>query len=486
MAKKREDNWSVDEWDESLETGKINKAPDPFYGPLTSTPQAQDDDWGLSTGTDSVKKQTKSQVTHTAGRPSKRLVIVLSFAAAMVLMAGGIYLLTGKKPDESGKISGLATTSTITQKPETPVPDTPDPSTPKPVTPEPVTPEPVTTKPTTPEPVSSLSDNEWYGTEFRYYYQQLTSHEQEVFEQIYDGIVNHKKKISISPCSQQEFDHVFTVLIMDCPEFFHIEGGTHWGYTQRITDYEPDYRIDQAAYLSTCAQIHQVIDQIKAELPAVAGDYEKTKAVHYWMIDHCEYLAAGDDSTAYADACLLYGRSQCSGYAAAQSLLLRALGVNCLKVYSETHAWNIVRINSRWYQNDATWDDLDYPWEKDGNRYAAWFNIPDKLVKDINHQQKTQPGFTVPVCNSLQDNYSYREGIYIQAGTSDTAGYIANSLKKAHAAGKHSVDILIDDPSICARWDTVLDQIYNKNNLYDWVFYPPGDTQTAYAIYSPK
>ena len=472
MKKKSGDNWSIDEWDESLDVGKTKKASDPFYGPLDISSYKEDDNWCVSAGNSDSANQSANISSQKHGNGSKKIsassakrLSIILFSAAVLLLVGGINLLNNRDPGNPGDQSGDIPLSVPVSTPATP--------------------ELETIEPATPEPVSLLADNEWYGPELRYYYQQLSPHEQQVFEQLYNGIANCEKKIPISSTSTEEFDRIMVALQLDCPEFFHINGGTIWS-SQFITDYEPVYRIDQAAYRSTCAQIHQVIDQIKAELPAVAGDYEKAKTAHYWMIDNCEYLSAGDDSTAEADACLIYGRSQCSGYAAAQTLIMRTMGVNCLVVVSETHEWNIIRINSRWYQNDATWDDGDYQWFPNGNRYAGWFNVPDKLVIDTDHRQKSQQGFTTPACNSIQDNYSYREGIYVQKGTSNPARYIADSLRKAQAAGKYSVNILIDDKDICTKWDDVLDSIYCENYLYDWAFYPPGNTQTAYAIITEK
>lgn len=492
MAKKQKDPWPIDEWDESLDSGKQKQTPDPFYGPLGSSRQSDDEDWDSPTSTEPAGKQRRK---HTDGISSRSLAAILSAGAAIILLAVGITLVLRK--GEPGDDHFTPTLSPVlSSTPTQTVSDTPAPihtPTPTPVitpTPSPtptITPTPSPTK--EPEPVSAVTDNEWYGPEMRYYYQQLTDHEKQVFDDLYNGLLNFEAKISISPCTKEEFQHVSYVLFSDSPELFqYTGGGTMWGLT-KYTEYEPNYRIDRATYRTTCTHIHQVIEEIKASLPGLAGDYEIEKAVHYWMIDHCEYLhTQEDDSTALADACLYYGRSQCSGYARANALLLRSMGVHCLEVTSSTHEWNIVKINSRWYQCDVTWDDGEgnYPWKQGGNRYAVWFNVPDRLVNDFDHQQDHSSGFAVPTCNSLQDNYAYREGIYVQAGKDDPAKYIADSLKAAQTAGKYTVNVLVDDPKVIAKWEQIQDQIWRKNNTYGWIIYPPRDTQTAYMIYEPQ
>ena len=496
MAKKKNDPWPIDEWDESLDSGKQKQAPDPFYGPLGSARQNDDEDWDSPISTELTGRQRGKR---TKSIPPKSVAAILSAGVVIILLAVGIPLVNKDGHEGQGGTSAatissstLCPTSTETEI-ETHTP-TYAPS-PTPTHTPTQAPSPTPTKTSTPSPteepapVSALTDNDWYGPEMRYYYQQLTDHEKQVFEDLYNGLMNYETKISISPCTDEEFQHVSYVLFSDSPELFHYTGGgTMWGLT-KYTEYEPNYRIDQATYRTTCAHIHKVIEEIKAGLPDLAGDYEIEKAVHYWLIDHCEYLhTREDDSTALADACLYYGRSQCSGYARANALLLRSMGVHCLEVTSSTHEWNIVKINSRWYQCDATWDDGDgsYPWKQGGNRYAGWFNVPDKLVNDFDHQQDHSSGFSVPSCNSLQDNYAYREGIYVQAGKDDPAKYIADSLKAAAAAGKYTVNVLIDDPKVTANWEQVQDRIWHKYNTYDWVFFPPQDTQTAYMVYEPR
>ena len=507
MAKKRNGDPPIDEWDESLNSESSGNKQDPFYAPL-GTEQQDDDDWGFSTETQTHparRRPSKERKGQSAGSSSGLISKIVSIAAAVILLVGAAAVI-GTNSAASTWLRNLFATPVPTTSAEITIPDTTQDQTPvftpaKTADPTPQlttepTPEPTpeqTAEPTpeqtpepSPEPTSAFAENVWYGQELRYYYQQLTPHEKQVFEQLYNGLLGFEKNISISPCSEDEFNRVWFVIYSDTPELFHFNGGGKmWGYGQ-ITEYEAEYRIDQATYQATSAHIYQIVDELRTGLPALAGDYEKEKAVHYWLTDHCEYLAAGDDSTALADACLYYGRSQCSGYAKANSLLLRMMGINCLDVTSDTHEWNIVRINSRWYQCDATWDDLDYPWKTGGNRVANWFNVPDRLVNDPDHKIDVQPGFVVPACDSLQDNYCYREGIYVQGGQANPAGYIADSLEKTKKAGKYSVSILVDDVNACKDWDHIQNKLWDQYGVYDWVLYPPQDTQTVFAVYNPQ
>lgn len=103
---------------------------------------------------------------------------------------------------------------------------------------------------------------------------------------------------------------------------------------------------------------------------AVSSDMtttEKLKAVHDYIVQYSEY------DTKYEQELALYGKGLyqsntayglfinkiaiCSGYADTLALLFDKLGVENFKVASETHIWNVVKIDGKYYHIDATWDD---------------------------------------------------------------------------------------------------------------------------------
>jgi transglutaminase/protease-like cytokinesis protein 3 len=67
---------------------------------------------------------------------------------------------------------------------------------------------------------------------------------------------------------------------------------------------------------------------------------------------------------------LISHEAVCDGYATAAMLILRELGISCDLLFGwgtgmdnqeptddDLHAWNLVRLNNRWYQLDITWND---------------------------------------------------------------------------------------------------------------------------------
>lgn len=85
-----------------------------------------------------------------------------------------------------------------------------------------------------------------------------------------------------------------------------------------------------------------------------------------WDLGHTAYGALVGDSSGKSNYAV------CSGYALAFEHLMHKAGIPCGYIsgfaYDETeknpeecgHAWNIVKIDNKWYEVDVTWDDFDF------------------------------------------------------------------------------------------------------------------------------
>ncbi len=82
----------------------------------------------------------------------------------------------------------------------------------------------------------------------------------------------------------------------------------------------------------------------------------------------------------------LYGDAVCQGYSELMDIFLKTMGYETVLVnaYSEDfdftndgHAWNIIKINKKWYAVDTTWNDG----QKDSAKYLL---VSQKEMKDHN------------------------------------------------------------------------------------------------------
>ena len=106
-------------------------------------------------------------------------------------------------------------------------------------------------------------------------------------------------------------------------------------------------------------------------------------------------------------------KAVCAGYAKAFQLLLNALGIECTYVTSDTHAWNLVRLEGDYYHIDATWDDSsNTKAEKNMSSrvsYHFFCITTDELLRVKAHQPEDV--LNLPVCTATKCNYHHRYGL---------------------------------------------------------------------------
>ncbi len=95
--------------------------------------------------------------------------------------------------------------------------------------------------------------------------------------------------------------------------------------------------------------------------------YENIKIVHDYLVESIEY----DQTISKPNIYNLYGaivnkECVCEGYAKSFKYLMDNLGINCVLIAGEadnsegnleSHAWNYVQLEGKWYAIDCTWDD---------------------------------------------------------------------------------------------------------------------------------
>ena len=81
---------------------------------------------------------------------------------------------------------------------------------------------------------------------------------------------------------------------------------------------------------------------------------------------------------------LMEGRGVCVDWADATALLMNLAGLECYKLISSVHAWNIIRIDGEYYEIDCSWDDEVEPinWQYFNLSRARMDTAPDHQVSD--------------------------------------------------------------------------------------------------------
>ena len=122
-------------------------------------------------------------------------------------------------------------------------------------------------------------------------------------------------------------------------------------------------------WLSTAEQEAEVDAAVDALLAALnlwdVTNYEKITGVYNWVTENVQYDFDNLDDDSYTlkyttYSAIIQRNTVCQGYATLVYRLLLSLDVDCRLISGmadgENHAWNIVYLDGKYYNVDATWD----------------------------------------------------------------------------------------------------------------------------------
>ena len=192
---------------------------------------------------------------------------------------------------------------------------------------------------------------------------------------------------------------------------FHWGGYKVSGMYSNLADgrrlYSINYRLE---YYTTAEEEQAVTEKINETITDLnlnnGSDYIKIKKIHDFVCNTIQYDYINVSNTDYkyqftTYGALFNGRAVCQGYATLFYRLCREVGIPVRVITSSNHAWNIVKVNDKYYNIDCTWDDsdLDVPMDKNGNYWSGiviykWFlNGSDDFPSHIRQEEYTTDEF---------------------------------------------------------------------------------------------
>ena len=216
-----------------------------------------------------------------------------------------------------------------------------------------------------PEEVAALREAEVAQTDEghqEYYFRQLGDEERRVYREMLNGVRERKENFYVTLSDDDTVNRIYHAVLKDHPELF-------WAHNRekiyKTTYTDSDYCTFSPGYIYTDAEIKEIrsameeaYQNVLAQIPEGADDYEKVQTVYTYVIDNTAYQESNDDQSIAGT--FWKKEAVCAGYAGAVQYLLEQLGVSCIYVdgsaagSTEGHAWNIVKLDGEYYYVDAT------------------------------------------------------------------------------------------------------------------------------------
>lgn len=124
-------------------------------------------------------------------------------------------------------------------------------------------------------------------------------------------------------------------------------------------------------YRESAAQLKKVNKKVKKVLKGLKltgkTRVEKLRLIHDYLAENITYDTSLSKFTAYDGLVSSSHATVCQGYALLYYKMCTDAGIPCRFVggygttggYRVSHAWNLVKMGSKWYHVDVTWDDTD-------------------------------------------------------------------------------------------------------------------------------
>lgn len=255
--------------------------------------------------------------------------------------------------------------------------------------------------------------------DMRYGRTKLTADQQYVYDALVTGCKDAKAEIKIDISGKSidfnnDLSFIFNMFYSDYPEYFWVTGGWGAGYEQKgsavTLTMKPSYSMTGSALNTAKSKYNAKVNELTNGLSG-KSDYEKSKIIHDRLIDTVTYTSTNNDQNAYG--ALVEGKAVCNGYARAYQHLMNTVGVPTWFVRGSSinpstgtpigHAWNLVKLDGKWYYTDVTWDD------QGANTFYEYLNMTTAKMAQ-GHTLDDECAKLVPQATSTDANFYKKEG----------------------------------------------------------------------------
>lgn len=243
-----------------------------------------------------------------------------------------------------------------------------------------------------------------------YYYDKLNKEQQKVYYAMKQGLLNMDESFQVLRINHKELADIYFMVRMDNPQIF-------WSVTFKYRYYEGSTFLELIPeYLFTKDKIREHRSAMESRIKKLTKQAEKLDEkgkqlfVHDFICKNVHYDKLKKEYSHEIIGALGNGVAVCEGIAKAVKALCDELGIWCIIALSENnpdkgikyrHAWNVMKIDGKYYHFDATFDNT---LSKNEIIRYDYVNLSDKQV----YRDHEPAIWKLPVCED-NDHFYYKE-----------------------------------------------------------------------------
>ncbi len=207
-----------------------------------------------------------------------------------------------------------------------------------------------------------------------YYYNSLDSDEKELYNDIYDSLIERKDILEVGDNDFELLSKIYYYVLNDYPSIFYASESLNYSSSMldnKIISAKLNFiykDINDTLIYKKQVELNNILNQIEK---AVVGysDFEIVKYVYEFLINNSYYDKNFPDQSLLS--ILLDNIGLCTSYAKSFKFIMDYFDIECLLVegkfvnQEDSHVWNMVKLDNSWYhvdvtQGDATNSFVDY------------------------------------------------------------------------------------------------------------------------------
>lgn len=243
-----------------------------------------------------------------------------------------------------------------------------------------------------------------------YYFNLLNKEQQKAYYAMKEGLLALKDSFMVPKLSGRELSDIYFMIRLDHPEIFYTVTFTY-RYYEDSTNVElmPEYLFTRDKIKEHKKALESRVEKLSMKAKDLS-DKDKELYIHDFMVNNVKYDKLKKEYSHEIIGALGNGVAVCEGIAKAVKILCDRLNIYCVIALAEAnpeknikyrHAWNIVKIEGKYYHLDATFDNNLSEGELVRHDYV---NLSDKQIfRD--HEKLV---WRMPPCED-GDHFYYKE-----------------------------------------------------------------------------